>query len=118
MEGLEQKLIELIGRAEEAGSKFAPEVLDALVRAAHVEGIVGLVIGLTMLPITAVAFAVMFVLIKKLGKDNIDDCIPVIMVSGIVGLSAGAAAMAHLLSSAVWLKLVDPVAYIAKTLLM
>lgn len=122
---LEQKLIELIDKAEAAGTKLAPEALDALVRAAQLEGTFALISGVVMLAICAGA---VFLTCKfaALAKRFFDDrsngcgeiCVALAIISGAVSVFLSIFAAVNLLAASTWLKVIDPLAYVARQILM
>tara|TARA_R100000049_G_C1937896_1_gene81784 strand:- start:996 stop:1328 length:333 start_codon:yes stop_codon:yes gene_type:complete len=110
---MEDKLIALVERLEEAGTRPAPEALDALVRAVQIGGTVQLMGGAVA---GAFFLASLAVIVWLLAKERFNDAEGA--VSTTVCALSGLVTVACFSASNVWVKYLDSVAYVAREALL
>ena len=110
MEKLEQKIVDLLGRLEEAGVQLGPDAFDALVRGAYINGVAELA-GAGLLVFVACFSLRVSVRAAKKNEDG------AAAFGFLAGFLSSAVLIIQMLGSNMWVKVLDPAAYVVGRLL-
>ena len=114
MDELATKLVDSLTKVEDALETMAPTAFKALVEAAYITGVTAIIQGFLLLLLCAAGFTVMHVGLKQ-EEDSIG--IPMTIGGGVLALFSLVVALIILFGFDPWLKIINPTAYVVKTLL-
>ena len=116
MDELATKLVDSLTKVENALETMAPTAFQALVEAAYITGVVDIIWGLVWLSIVAGAVVAVRHGFTRI-SENFDAGMAFMLSGGFVAIFGFVGTAVNLGASTTWLKIINPTAYVVKTLL-